>query len=74
MRYPDKEMVNFEKIIAVSEYRMKNCNVKVNDNKTSKAIYYRSKVVIWRPSVKIRILVSKALSPNLKRVPTPLYF
>ena len=72
MRYPEKVIVDFENLLPfLNRYRMNKCDVKINDNKSSKAIYYRSKVVIWRPSGKIRV-VSKALPPNLKRVPTPM--
>ena len=52
---------------------MKNCNVKINDNKTSKAIYFLKlryrMVVIRRPSGNMTVLVSKVLPPpppNLK--------
>ena len=37
---PDNPIVDFEKLLTFSEYRMKNCNVKINYNKTSKAIYF----------------------------------
>ena len=47
---------------------MKTCDVKINDNKSSTAIYYRDKVIICRPSGKIRVLVSKTLpSPQLEK-------